>query len=323
MLESVEFLSQLKSSRAFSDKDLIKNDSEFSTIYAQIDNEEKLKINLLRKGGKKIYINDCLQKKQSEIKNFIRSVCFSSEDINVVRGEPSYRRMWLDKVVFQLEPVYFELLSRYNRLIKQRRHFWHSNIFKNHGSEALLDSYDSQIANIGTRIYRRRRRALERLTPYVEYWHNHLSGNKEIINLNYLSKIEIANYDDEKKITSEYIAKLLEQRNLEKITGKCNFGPHRDDIEFFINNLSLRKFGSSGQQRTMILALKLAELDLLRNTLFLNPIFILDDVLAELDLDRQKILLDSVGQKSQCFISATHLDAFNKGFLENSQLIFL
>jgi len=323
LLESVEFLSQLKSSRAFSDKDLIKNDSEFSNIYAEIDNEVNLRINLLRKGGKKIYINDCLQKKQSEIKNFIRSVCFSSGDINIVRGEPSYRRMWLDKVVFQLEPVYFELTARFNRLIKQRSHFWRSNIFKNNGSDSLLDSYDSQIATIGTRIYRRRRRAIEKMTPYVEYWHNHLSGSKEKINLNYLSKIEISHYEDEKKIISEYIEKLLDQRSLEEITGKCNVGPHRDDIEFFINNFSLRKFGSSGQQRTMILALKLAEIDLLRNTLFLNPIFILDDVLAELDLDRQKILLDSVGKKSQCFISATHLDSFNKEFVENSQLIYL
>jgi len=107
------------------------------------------------------------------------------------------------------------------------------------------------------------------------------------------------------------------------LTGKCNFGPHRDDVEFLINNVSVRKYGSSGRQRTFILALKMAELDLLTKTLNVPPILILDDVLAELDLTRQNLLLISVGKDSQCFISATHLDEFNQSFLSSSQMIRL
>ena len=107
------------------------------------------------------------------------------------------------------------------------------------------------------------------------------------------------------------------------MTGKCNFGPHRDDIEFLINNTSVRKYGSSGQQRTFILALKMAELDLLNKTLNIPPILILDDVLAELDITRQNLLLNSVGKECQCFISATHLDRFNQSFLGSSQMIYL
>ena len=107
------------------------------------------------------------------------------------------------------------------------------------------------------------------------------------------------------------------------MTGKCNFGPHRDDIEFLINNISVRKYGSSGQQRTFILALKMAELDLLTKTLNVPPILILDDVLAELDITRQNLLLNSVGKDSQCLISATHLDKFNKSFTGSSQMIHL
>jgi len=110
---------------------------------------------------------------------------------------------------------------------------------------------------------------------------------------------------------------------MEALTGKCNFGPHRDDIEFLINNVSVRKYGSSGQQRTFILSLKMAELDLLTKTLKVPPILILDDVLAELDLTRQNLLLNSVGKNSQCFISATHLNKFNKSFLGSSQMIHL
>ena len=116
---------------------------------------------------------------------------------------------------------------------------------------------------------------------------------------------------------------LFNQGSIEASTGKCNFGPHRDDIEFLINNISIRKYGSSGQQRTFILALKMAELDLLRNMIHLPPLLILDDVLAELDITRQNLLLNSVGKDSQCFISATHLDKFNQSFLSSSQMIYL
>ncbi len=110
MLESIEFLSQLKSSRALSDKDLIENDCEMAAILGQIDFTDDLKVNLFRKGSKKIYVNDSLLKKKSEIKNYIRSVCFCSNDINIVKSEPSYRRIWIDKVVSQLEPVYLDRL---------------------------------------------------------------------------------------------------------------------------------------------------------------------------------------------------------------------
>ena len=116
---------------------------------------------------------------------------------------------------------------------------------------------------------------------------------------------------------------MLNQRSIESLTGKCNFGPHRDDIEFLINDISVRKFGSSGQQRTFILALKMAELDLLYKIFKVPPILILDDVLAELDITRQNLLLNSVGKDSQCLISATHLDKLSQSFLGASQMIYL
>jgi len=264
-------------------------------------------------------------KKQSEIKNYIRSVCFCSNDIDIVRSEPIYRRTWIDKVVSQLEPVYLDLISRFNRLLKQRSHYWRSeSLLKNKASD-ILESYDIQMSIIGTRIFRRRRRALLKIKPFVEYWHNYLSKSKEQIGINYLSGIQdISPFEEKEEVISKKIAEnLLNQRSIEALTGKCTFGPHRDDIEFLINNISVRKYGSSGQQRTFILALKMAELDLLNKTLNVPPILILDDVLAELDITRQNLLLNSVGKESQCFISATHLDRFNQSFLRSSQMIHL
>ena len=271
-----------------------------------------------------MYLNDFLLRKQSLIKNYLRSVCFSSNDVNIVKSEPNFRRIWLDKVVAQLEPVYIELLGRYNKLLKQRSHYWRSNIIKEYSSSTLIDSYDSQIALIGTRIFRRRKRALSKLQPYIEFWHSHLSKSKENFGLKFISSVHSLDAsDDESKIVSLFTEKLVAQRNLEKLTGKCSVGPHRDDIEFYINNSSVRKFGSSGQQRTLTLALKMAELDLLRKIVNVNPILILDDVLAELDVVRQNLLLNAVGADSQCLISATHLDKFHKSFIGDSQIIYL
>ena len=324
LLESVEFLSQLKSNRALSDKDLIENNSDMAVVKGLVDFRNDLKLNLLRKGPKRIYVNESILKKQSEIKNYIRSVCFCSSDIDIVRSEPSYRRTWIDKVVSQLEPVYVELVSRFNRLLKQRSHFWRSESFLKNQSSDIVESFDIQMSLISTRIFRRRRRALLKIKPYVEYWHNHLSKSKEQIGINYLSKIENICQEQEEEAIRRIIAEqLFNQRSIESLTGKCNFGPHRDDIEFLINNISVRKYGSSGQQRTFILALKMAELDLLNKTLNVPPILILDDVLAELDITRQNLLLNSVGKDSQCFISATHLNKFNQSFLGSSQLIQL
>ena len=295
-----------------------------AAIFGQIDFTDNLKVNLFRKGAKKIYVNDSLLKKQSEIKNYIRSVCFCSNDIYIVKSEPGYRRSWIDKVVSQLEPVYVELIHRFNRLLKQRSHFWRSESFQKDTSSEVIESFDIQMSLISTRIFRRRRRALSKIKPYVEYWHNHLSKSKEQIGINYLSGLENMNQEEEEEVISKKIVEQLQkQRSIEAVTGKCNFGPHRDDIEFLINNISIRKYGSSGQQRTFILALKMAELDLLRNMINLPPLLILDDVLAELDITRQNLLLNSVGKDSQCFISATHLDKFNQSFLSSSQIIYL
>ena len=324
LLESIEFLSQLKSSRALNDKDLINNESEYSKIYAQINSCEEININLFRKGQKKIFVNDNLIKKQSDIKKYVRSVCFSANDINIVKGEPNLRRIWLDKVVAQLEPVYLELLARFNKLLKQRRHFWRSNFIKNYSSKELIDSFDSQMALIGARIMRRRKRALKKLKPYIESWHKYLSKSKEEIDFNYICALSEWNEEEDEKVIIENLQeKLFKQRYLEEITGKCSIGPHRDDIEFLINGFSVRKFGSSGQQRTLILAFKMAELDLLKQVMSINPILILDDVLAELDIFRQNLLLESVGKNSQCLISSTHLEKFNTSFVENSQIIYL
>jgi len=177
-----------------------------AVVIGQINFKDDLKLNLFRKGPKRIYVNESILKKQSEIKNYIRSVCFCSNDIDIVKSEPSYRRTWIDKVVSQLEPVYFDLISRFNRLLKQRSHFWRSESFLKTQSSDIVESFDIQMSIISTRIFRRRRRALLKIKPYVEYWHNHLSKSREQIGINYLSGIQnISPEEEDEEVEDEQL----------------------------------------------------------------------------------------------------------------------
>jgi len=254
----------------------------------------------------------------------IRSVGFSALDLELIRGEPALRRNWLDRIVQQLEPVYSDLIGRFSRLLRQRNQLWRNLVAQsNDDQNILLDSFDKQMSLVSTRIHRRRRRILDRLLPIATKWQEHLSHSKEKLNIKYLPGSKLEGEESESLWRESIEYQLLEMRSDEEITGNCRVGPHRDDVQFLINEVDARRFGSAGQQRTIVLALKLAELELIKTLYGKSPILLLDDVLAELDPKRQLLLLDAVGQKHQCLISATHLESFEGEWVRNSQLIQL
>jgi len=254
----------------------------------------------------------------------MRSVGFSALDLELIRGEPSFRRNWLDRIVQQLEPIYSDLMSRFSRLLRQRSQLWRSfsmEPYKDHN--ILLDSFDVQMALVSTRIHRRRRRILNRLLPIASSWQQHLSNNQEQLNIVYSPGSQLDGEESERLWRESIERQLLEIRSEEEITGNCRIGPHRDDVQFLVNGVDARRFGSAGQQRTIVLALKLAELELIKTLYGKSPILLLDDVLAELDPKRQLLLLEAVGQKHQCLISATHVESFEGEWVRNSQLMEL
>ncbi len=326
LLEAVELLGSLRSHRSSTDKDLIKWDEQIALIEAITDETDKLGLELSRKGGRRAYKNEKLLTRQLDLIGPMRCVGFSALDLPLVRGEPSLRRTWLDRVVLQLEPVYSDLISRSLRLLRQRNQLLRN--WRNVSSseiDALLDTFDVQMALISTRIHRRRKRALLRLKPLASLWQQRLSNGKENLMISYLpgSVLDEDEDEDELKWSTSIQEQLLCQRPIEKKIGSCKVGPHRDEIEFLINGVSGRRFGSAGQQRTIVLALKLAELELLSEVYGDHPILLLDDVLAELDPSRQLLLLEAVGKNHQCLISATHLEAFEGDWKVDSQILRL
>tara|TARA_Y100001968_G_scaffold63368_1_gene54153 strand:+ start:108 stop:1133 length:1026 start_codon:yes stop_codon:yes gene_type:complete len=324
LLESVELLSSLRSHRSNRNQDLIFWDQDTAFLTALIEDEQKLSLEINRKGGRKAYKNEKLLTRQIDLIGPLRSVGFSALDLELIRGEPSLRRNWLDRIVQQLEPIYIDLISRLSRLLRQRSQLWRNDSIKSIADRNIvLDSFDTQMALVSTRIHRRRSRILNRLLPIASRWQQYLSNSQEKLNILYAPGSQLDAEESEKLWRETIEDQLSHTRSEEEKTGICRIGPHRDDVKFLVNDMDARRFASAGQQRTIVLALKLAELELIQMLYRKPPMLLLDDVLAELDPERQLLLLDAVGQKYQCLISATHLESFEGEWVKNSQLIKL
>ena len=322
LLEAVELLGSLRSHRSNRDQDLINWEKDRALLRATANDSEQLQLELRRRGGRQAHRNQKLLVRQLDLIGPLRCVGFSALDLELVRGEPILRRNWLDRVIQQLEPVYSDLISRYSKLLRQRSQLWRNTLdFPSNDRDALLDAFDTQMALVSTRIHRRRSRALKHLEPLAAAWQQRLSNSQENLQLSYLpgSLLEGEEQEESWRISIEY--QLLAQRSTEERLGRCKVGPHRDEIGLLLNGVEARRFGSAGQQRTLVLALKLAELDLIGELYGEPPILLLDDVLAELDSTRQLLLLDAVGETHQCLVSATHLDAFVGAWQKHAQIL--
>ena len=320
LLEAVELLGSLRSHRTSSDRDLIAHGEKESSLRARTIEGDVLQLALRRSGGRTAQRNGKVLERQHNLLGSLRCVGFSALDLELVRGEPAGRRQWLDRVVLQLEPVYGELLSRYGRLLRQRSQLLRRGLG---GTEAnaLLDAFDLQMAVIGTRLHRRRARALRRLEPLASAWQQRLSGGRELLELAYQSGTKLEGVEAEEPWRAALQEQLAAQRSEEWRLGQCSVGPHRDEVGLLLGGQPARRYGSAGQQRTLVLALKLAELELVGEVIGEPPLLLLDGVLAELDPGRQHLLLEAVGEGHQCLVSATHLEAFKGGWRQDSQVI--
>jgi len=323
LLEAVELLTSLRSHRCSSDPDLIRQGEPTSRLRARTSEGDQLELELRRRGGRRALRNGRSLERLIDLIGPLRCVGFSALDLELVRGEPAQRRQWLDRVVLQLEPIYGALLSRYGRLLRQRSQLLRRGLAPTERS-ALLDAFDQQMALVGTRLHRRRGRALERLEPLAQLWQERLGGGREVLELLYRSGTRLeaeATGTGEEVWRAALLDQLLQQRSEEERLGQCLVGPHRDEIELLLGGAPARRYGSAGQQRTLVLALKLAELDVVHAVVGEPPLLLLDDVFAELDPRRQNLLLEAVGNGHQCLVSATHLECFNGGWRSDAQVV--
>ena len=322
LLEAVELLGSLRSHRCSQDRDLIQWDKPLAQLRAGLEDGDRLELELRRSGGRQARRNGKTLERQLDLIGPLRCIGFSTLDLELVRGEPALRRAWLDRVVLQLEPVYADLISRFSRLLRQRSQLLRQKSRSSMGERhALLDAFDVQMALVSTRIHRRRQRALQRLQPIAQRWQAYLSAGTEALELRYQpgSRLEEEEAEEPWRLSIE--EQLRAQRSEEERLGSCRVGPHREEVGLMLGGTPARRFGSAGQQRSLVLGLKLAELELVTQLFGEPPLLLLDDVLAELDPSRQRLLLDAVGNDHQCLVSATHLDGFDAGWRAQSQIL--
>lgn len=329
LLEAVELLATLKSHRTSRDRDLVQQDQPAAQITASVRRDlgmADLSLVLRQAGRRTAILNGEKLRRQLDFLGALNAVQFSSLDIDLVRGGPGGRRDWLDTLLIQLEPIYAHILSQYNQVLKQRNALIKKSFGDDDGRTAPpLDAaefalWDAQLAALGTRVVRRRARAIDRLAPIAHQWHQAISGQREDLQIHYQPNVPMAE-DDPQVIQTSFLEKIKQRAIAEQHQRTTLVGPHRDDIEFAINDTPSRQYGSQGQQRTLVLALKLAELHLIDEVVGEPPLLLLDDVLAELDLNRQNQLLDAIQDRFQTIITTTHLGAFGSQWMASSQIL--
>lgn len=301
ILEAVYMSGTTKSHRTTKDLELIRfseDESHISTIVKKNGISHKIDIHLKNNKSKGVAIDGISIKKASELYGMINFVFFSPEDLNIIKNGPAEKRRFMDTELCQLNKIYLSDLAKYNKIIVQRNKLLKDFYFRNDISDTL-DIWDLQLCEYGQKIIEMREAFVERLNEIIYNIHHSLSGGKENLKIVYLKNCEKENLMERLKINREKDLKL-------KTT---SVGPHRDDLGFYFDDIDVRKFGSQGQQRCAALSLKLSEIELVKSTTGDTPILLLDDVLSELDKNRQNYLLNHI-HDIQAMITCTGLDEF-------------
>jgi len=329
LLEAVELLATLKSHRTSRDRDLVFEDAVAGQIQAGVKRaygSMELALTLRKQGRRTVVLNHEPLRRHIDFLGSLNAVEFSSLDLDLVRGSPEQRRNWIDSLLIQIEPVYAYILQQYNKVLRQRNALL-KDIRKSLSSEVKRNSdrdqlalWDTQLAANGSRVMRRRDRALNRLVPLAQSWHTRISGGTEALEISYTPNV-VCDRDDPQGVQGAIIENIQQRQVAEQHLGTSVVGPHRDEIEFSIDGTPARSFGSQGQQRTLVLAIKLAELELIEEVVGEPPLLLLDDVLAELDPYRQNQLLDAIEDRFQTLVTATHLNSFDAMWIEKSQIL--
>lgn len=291
IIEAIFLSSFGKSFRTNKEKELINfNEQEcmINTLFQKTDREGKVEINI--KNKKNILINDIKIKKLSQLLGNINVVIFTPDDINILKGDPQNRRKFLNVMISQLKPKYMYIYNLYLKTLEERNTY-----LKNNNKQNYLEIYDEKLAEYGFEIYKYRKEFLEKIKDKIKIIHKNITNNNEEIEIEYNSDCTDKN---------KYLELLKERKKLDLIKGFTTKGIHRDDFNIKINGLSVKSYGSQGQNRTAVLSLKLSELQVIYDEIGENPILLLDDFMSELDKNRREKFLENI-KDTQVIITCT------------------
>lgn len=330
ILEAINILATSDSNRAERDSELIYFGKDYAVITANIqksDSELEIALQINTSGRRKLKINGVSKKApQADLIGNFFAVMFSCDDLYLVKGSPGIRRRWLDSVLFQLNSRYHKTLQDYQKSTTQKnallKHAQETRMSKKQLKDEL-EVWNEQIINLGTEIITMRFNFIEEIEPIAKDFLNNISKHTEKLAVVYKTTIQEAAKlpENTSKIKELFKAATSNAFEEEFARGQSVIGPHRDDIIFFINKKEAKSFASQGQQRSLVLAIKLSELKIIEKRKNEIPVLLLDDVLAELDENRQDFLLHNLPQDIQTFLTTTHISDIQKEFLEGASIL--
>lgn len=278
-------------------------------------NDLTLEIDLSRTEKKSVKINTVRHPKIGDVVGQLNAVIFSDSDIDMVRGEPSKRRRFLNLEISQISPQYVFSLGRYKRVLDQRNNLLRE-IKMGHASSSGLEEWDSQLVQYGSTVTAKRAEFVRFLAGVAAEVYGTLTEEAETFSVSYKPNVGAGDMT-EQDIAKDFAETLAAKRELDLSRGTTHTGPHRDDLSISVNDLAAREFASQGQQRTAAIALKLAEIDLVREASGESPVVLLDDIMAELDETRRRRIFEST-EGCQTLITTTHLSDLSPSVLEKA-----
>ena len=274
---------------------------------------------------KELKVNGIKKSKSSEFCTNLSVVSFSVNDLLLLRGVPDDRRSWLDMAISQIYPAYSDRLSKYNKIRTQKNNHLKDIKGNINADTSLLEVFNTQMAVSGSNIIFLRLKFLKELQKIAMEKHLQIASSELLTtfyNSTVLNDVDFSLQSDfiVEDIAKKFEEKLKERQLEEIIRAQALVGPHRDDVSFFINDVEAKKYASQGQQRTVVLSLKLAELELVKDKIGDTPVLLLDDVLAELDDIRQNYLLNAIGNKTQTIITSVDTLHFDEEYLKDVEI---
>ncbi|EYE88636.1 recombinase RecF [Fervidicella metallireducens AeB] len=322
IVESIYYLSGVKSHRTSRDSELIKWDKDRAYIKADVVkaiSDYTMEFLLSNEEKKAIKVNGIRINKISEVLGTVNVVIFSPEDLKLVKEGPAFRRKFIDNELNQIRPKYHHALLQYNRVLMQRNNLLKSIKFSP-SNRITAEVFSEQLAEYGSFLCDARNEFIKKLSLIARLIHRKITNGKEELEIIY--DCSIGKYKNKQETKKWLLKYYIEEMDTDIERGVTLKGPHRDDLIIKINGFDTKIYGSQGQQRTAALSLKLSEIEIIKSEVSEYPILILDDVMSELDLNRQKFLLESL-KDVQTILTCTSLNDINAFHFDNKDVFIV
>lgn len=321
ILEAIYLCASGRSHRTSRDMEMVNMNADYFSVELQLQKqymEHFLHISYEKGQKKKISINKIPSKKLGDLMGIFNAVMFSPEDLLIIKEGPSERRRFIDIALSQLRPAYFFDLQQYMKVLQQKNNLL-KELQKNKKLIDTLDIWNMSLARTGARIIKARNDFVMELQGKVESNHKRLTNTSKKMLLQYTPSVPVSGTNVE-DIENRFRKEIEKNISREIAKGSAVVGPQRDDYDIFLGDMNIRQFGSQGQQRTAVLALKLSEIDIMKDYTGEYPVLLLDDVMSELDIHRQEFLIENM-KEIQTFITCTSADIFRTRFSKHSHFI--